>query len=778
MKITLRLLVLGFIFCFNVNYSFGQATIKGVVTDQSTGLPLPFASVYFAENKQGVFTDEKGFYVITPVAYGTYTINVKVVGFEVIEDTITVTKPKTISRNYRLKSTEKELKGVNISAAARKKVTRVLISQQTIKPKEIKFMPAVGGSPDLIQYLQVMPGVIFSGDQGGQLYIRGGSPVMNKVMMDGMTIYNPFHSIGLFSVFDSDIIESVDVYSAGFGAEYGGRISAIVDVKIREGNFNHMAHKIDVGPFTSKILTEGPLKLSKDSNSTTKSSYILSYKNSYLNRTSPVLYPYAAGGNLPFSFNDLYGKFSVRTDGGSYFNAFGFDYRDAVRYPESASYEWKSSGFGSNFLLNIPGALTIVDGTITFSNYLMESRELDQRPRSSGIGGFNAIMNFKRYLPKNSELKYGVEMNGFSTEFQIFNSVGRRIEQNEYTTEICAFVNHKKIFNEKFILESGLRIQRYASFGHTRWEPRIRAKYNITNFLRAKASAGMYSQNLMSAVSDRDVVNLFYGFLSGPEDLPRTFRGESISHNLQTARHIVGGFEIDFFKKIEVNAEAYAKVFDQITNINRDKIFDNNSANAWRPDELKQDFIIEDGIAYGFDVSGKYTDDKTFIWMVYAYNVVDRFDGIRNYQPHFDRRHNINIVINRQLDKKKSLDFGIRWNYGSGFPFTKTQGFYELVDFNTQGSLTDYLTNNGELGIFYDELNRGRLPQYHRLDASLTKKFRFKKKNTENRFNILEVILSVTNIYDRNNIFYFDRVRYERIDQLPILPSISASYAF
>jgi hypothetical protein len=761
-----------------VNAVFGQGTIKGFVLDKTTGNPVAYASVYLKENSQGVFTDEKGFYVLSPVAKGAYTLVIKILGYDILEDSIQITKTSALNKNYRIVSIEKELQGVNISAAERKKVTKVLIAQQTIKPQEIKFMPAVGGSPDLIQYLQVMPGVVFSGDQGGQLYIRGGSPIMNKVLMDGMTIYNPFHSIGLFSVFDSDIIESVDVYSAGFGAEFGGRVSAIVDVKIREGNTKKRAHKIDLGPFTSKILTEGPLKFSKNQSDNIKSSYIVSYKNSFLDRTSSVLYPYAAGGQLPFSFSDLYAKWSVKSDGGSYFNIFAFDYRDAVNYENSASYDWLSNGFGANFLLHMPGALTLVEGNLTYSDYKMVSNELDLLPRSSGIGGFNANMNFKRYFSKNGELKYGIELNGFSTEFQIYNSVARKIEQNDYTTELTGFINYKKVFDEKLVMELGFRLQRYASFGYTSPEPRIRAKYNINSFLRVKASGGFYSQNMMSAVSDRDVVNLFYGFLSGPENLPKTFRGEPVKNNLQTARHLVGGFEVDVFKKIEMNIEAYVKKFDQITNINRDKLFDNNAANAGRPDFLKQDFIIEDGTASGFDISAKYATKNTFLWFVYAYNIVNRFDGIRLYQPHFDRRHNINIVINQSFGKNKSWSTGVRWNYGSGFPFTKTQGFYELADFNTFGSFTDYRTDNGDLGIFYDELNRGRLPQYHRLDASLTKEIKIKKRKTEGEFNKMEVVLSITNVYDRNNIFYFDRVRYERIDQLPILPAISMNYAF
>src|SRR5690606_17209792 len=168
------------------------------------------------------------------------------------------------------------------------------------------------GEPDLAQYLQILPGVVFTGDQGGQLYIRGGLPVQNKVLLDGLVVYNPFHSIGLFSVFDNDIMKSADVYSAGFNAEYGGRTSSIMDVSTRDGNKVHAGGKVSASTFGAKAMVEGPLiKLREDRG--TSASYILSAKHSYLPQTSQVLYPYAKAGGLPFYYTDIYGKASINS---------------------------------------------------------------------------------------------------------------------------------------------------------------------------------------------------------------------------------------------------------------------------------------------------------------------------------------------------------------------------------------------------------------------------------------------------------------------------------
>ena len=137
---------------------------------------------------------------------------------------------KVTMENMFIKETATMMKTFEVSAEKQEAKTQVKMSVAKVTPKEIKSIPAVGGDPDLAQYLQVLPGVTFTGDQGGQLYIRGGSPVQNKVLLDGMIIYNPFHSIGLFSVFDTDIMRSADVYTGGFNAEYGGRISSIMDI--------------------------------------------------------------------------------------------------------------------------------------------------------------------------------------------------------------------------------------------------------------------------------------------------------------------------------------------------------------------------------------------------------------------------------------------------------------------------------------------------------------------------------------------------------------------
>jgi hypothetical protein len=755
-------------------YSSGfAAELRGFVFDKETGDPLPFASVVNTTINDAVFTNEDGYFSMTGLQAQEYTFLAHTVGYDSLYKTFKFKKDQILKINFYLSPKSNTLDEAGISANAKRRKTTTKISEINITPKQIVRFPTVGGEPDLVQYLQVLPGVVFSGDQGGQLYIRGGSPVMTKVLLDGMTIYNPFHSIGLFSVFDTDILKTTDVYSAGFSAEYGGRVSAVIDVQTRDGNNQRLAGKVNVNPFTSKILVEGPLrKFDPDRGS---SSFIMSYKNSYLDRTGPIFYPYAGDNRLPYSFSDFFGKVSMKSTSGSYAKLFYFDHKDNVDFENTTSYGWNSNGFGGKFLLVPSESKTLIEAVFAYSDYFIEQNELDNRPRSSGINGFNAALNFS-YRINQDEVKYGLETNGFKTEFQVYNALNRRIEQFENTTEIAGFINYKKIFREKFILEAGFRVQQYASLSNISYEPRLRFKYNFTNRFRIKGAAGVYSQNLLSAVSDRDVVNLFYGFLSGPAELPEFIGNQRVTHRMQTANHAVLGFEYDLNTYSDVTIEAYAKDFTQVTNINRNKIYDDNIKNADKPEILRKDFIVETGLAYGFDVTYRYDRNNLYLWFVYSYNNVSRFDGIQTYQPHFDRRHNINIVTSYNWGENEVWEANVRWNFGSGFPFTLTQGFYENHPMR-DGIDTDIRTANGEFTILYADLNTGRLPYYHRLDASVKRSFVFKTERGK-PVRYMDMTLSCTNMYNRNNIFYFNRLTNARVDQLPILPSLSVSYAF
>lgn len=768
MKVLKKIIVLFTFLCVIQSVNAQEpATIRGFVYEQKSGEPVMFTNVYLYKTSIGAPTDANGYFSINKVPAGKYTLMVTSMGYDTIRESISVKPGEILTKKLYVKETSIQLQTVNITAEKEQKINEVRTSVVTVSPKQIYKIPAIGGQADLAQYLQVLPGVVFTGDQGGQLYIRGGSPIQNKVLLDGMTIYNPFHSIGLFSVFETDIIRSADVYTGGFGAEYGGRVSSIMDISTRDGNKKRFGGKLSASPFAASYIIEGPIyKGSKGSDNTV--SFLLAGKNSFIEESSKKLYNYIDTNGLPYNFDDYYGKISFVSNNGSKINLFGFNFTDDVLYKKVAKYNWDQMGFGSNFLV-IPGSsTTVIEGTVAYSSYKITLKEGDLQPRTSGINGFNVNLGFTSFYGKD-EVKYGIELSGFKTDYYFFNRYNLKTQQKQNTTEIAAFVKYKKHIG-KLILEPSFRLHHYASLQEMSPEPRLSAKWNVLDFFRIKLAGGYYSQNILSASSDRDVVNLFYGFLSGPDNLPTQFRGEDVNKKLQKAKHIIFGTEIDLFKTVSVNIEAYFKDFNQLININRNKLYDDNADNSSVPDILKKDYTIEKGTAKGFDVTLKYEQKRFYLWFVYSYNIVDRKDEFITYNPHFDRRHNVNLVSTYTFGVRRDWELSARLNYGSGFPFTKTKGVYELLPLDNLN--TDITTINGVMDFIYGDLNKGRLPDYYRMDVSLKKWF-YVGENGK-----LEVNAGVTNAYNWENIFYFDRITYKRVNQLPFMPSVGLTYTF
>ena len=735
-------------------------TVRGNIFDKETAEPIIYGTVYIEGSTLATTTDLNGFFTLNKIPVGEQTVMITYIGYDTLKTEVTIQDGGIVYKQLYLVPSSVTLDEINISGRREQRRTSVEISKVTVTPKQIKALPSAGGVPDIAQYLTVLPGVVSTGDQGGQLYIRGGSPVQNKVLLDGMTIYNPFHSLGFFSVFETEIIQSVEVLSGGFNAEHGGRISAIVDLKTRAGNKKRFGGLVGLNPFQANVILEGPIKKLKDDGGGS-SSFILTGKHSFIDQTSKTLYSNLADSiGLPFQFTDIYGKINSTGANGSTFNAFGFNFNDAVSYENIADYKWDSYGGGANFTLIPNNSSMIVNGNINYSSYSTEFVEGEGTPRVSDIQGFNAGLNFS-FFGNDSEVKYGFEVNGFRTNFEFVNFVGNTIEQFNNTTEISGFGKYKAKFGN-LILEPSLRVQFYTSLSDISIEPRFGMKYNISDNFRFKFGAGLYSQNLISTANDRDVVNLFNGFLSGPEN--RVFKPNStepIDHRLQKSIQGVVGFELDLGKNIELTVEPYYKRFTQLFELNRNKL-----------SITDPDFITETGEAYGIDLLYKYETKRSLIWITYSYGFVNRDDGEQVYPTTFDRRHNANVLASYSFGNKGSWEVSARWNLGSGFPFTLTQGFYGDNRF-LDGIGTDVGTVNPQLGIIFSETrNGGRLPYYHRLDLSLKKTLKVSK------YGEFQAIASVTNVYDRRNIFYFDRVRYSRVDQLPILPSLGVQLKF
>ncbi|MEO0469703.1 MAG: carboxypeptidase-like regulatory domain-containing protein [Bacteroidota bacterium] len=758
-----------------------NGTLRGKVVN-TDGEPLPGATIYIPGQQKGAYTNESGIYAVPKLEGGTFEVWAIYFGYDTTKQVIELESVGTVTRGFVLQEKMVFTNEVTITGQQTGRInkTQVETGITSISPQEINLLPSLG-SPDLAQYLQVLPGVVFTGDQGGQLYIRGGTPIQNMVLLDGMVIYSPFHSIGLFSVFDPDYIRNVDVYSAAFPGQYGGRISSVVDIKSRNGSFSKVKGKLNVNPFSSAVMLEGPLVKGEKPGSGV--SFLISGRQNYIDQTSQSIYSYVNDSvGLPYNFQDLYGKLTL-SDGINSANLFGFRHNDNVNFEFPADIGWEASGGGGNFQLLPAGAGAIISGSFAYSDYStsLESAQSEQFPRNSSISGFSGGLKVGYIFNAVDELAFGTSFLGFQTDYQFTNSFGFQTTQQNSNTEAAIYLKYKKVLQgtdgdesvQRAVIEPSVHVHYYNNQIAPRFEPRLRAKFNFPRF-SISAATGSYSQNLMAAVSDRDVVNLFQGFLSAPTQLPDRIK----STTLQTAWHALGGLEFELVENLTTNVEGWYKGFTQLTNINREKVF---------PDE--PDFITETGKAYGFDVILKYQTANWYAYGTYGWAKVRRTDAIRTYAPVWDRRHNINAVLSytsgtfpliegegfrrRPKFTDRKWEVSVRWSLGSGFPFTQTQGYFEKLNFLDDGALTDVATQNGQLGIILsDELNGGRLPFYHRLDFSA------KRRWLVSNAMLVEASASIVNVYNRNNIFYFDRLAFEPVYQLPFIPSLGITLKY
>ena len=399
--LSLLLVLLGSISCAVAQ----DYTIRGFIYDKSNGEPMAFEKVRLlsatdSSTVTGALTDVNGFFSIAGMNKGKYILKIDNMAYNTITRNIEVKDSKGIldvKFEMEKSASVKEFDEVSVSAEGKQKRNEVQVSTLKLDKKGLERIPSVGAENDIVGAFSVTPGVVTTGDQGGQLYVRGGTPIQNKILLDGMTIYNPFHSIGFFSIFETELVKNVDIYTGGFDAKYGGRISSVMDITYRDGNRKQFGGKVSASPFLAKAVFEGPLGKTTDSTNAA-GSYIFSAKHSLLDYTSKSLYPAVNEGNgLPFNFTDLYGKITFNSDGGSKFSAFGFHNQDSVNY-EIADLNWRSSGGGMNFLLVPSSSPIFIKGHINGSQYETTFTEIGTEPRNSKIGGFDLGFDFTYFL--------------------------------------------------------------------------------------------------------------------------------------------------------------------------------------------------------------------------------------------------------------------------------------------------------------------------------------------------------------------------------------------
>ncbi len=734
-------------------------TIRGFIYDKTSGEALILAHIYLDSTVLGTVSGEDGYYSLNKIPEGEYVLHSQALGYKAFRQKVRIKSDIVEKINIHLERSNVQLEAAVISGRQLERKSRVQISQLRLTPAQISKIPTLGINADLAQYVQILPGIVSSGDQGGQLYIRGGSPVQNLVLMDGIPLYNPFHSMGMFSVFDTDLINNANISTGGYPAKYGGRISSVMDISLKDGNTKHLAGKVSLGMLSANAAIEGPIRFSKKAEPIT---FLLSGKYSYLDKTAAYLNPEIKEGSLPFNFSDFVSKITYKGLGGSKVSATGFHFTDNVNFTTDQSYNWTNYGVGLQAVLLPQNSNGLIRANVNYSAYSLKLEELLGNNRYSEIEDINIGMEFINQFGRH-ELQMGLQILGEHTDYYNRNSFGYSVDENADVTDLAAYLSFQ-LNADKLLIQPGLRVNYYASLGNVIPEPRIGIKYLINEEFRLKAGGGYYSQNLISGKSDRDVVNFFSGFLMDPSNIANATGPKKLPHRLQTCWQGVLGLEWDPTTYIMLNVETFYKYFPQLISLNSNKKFD-GEMNHWDiPQVYYEDFITEIGDAYGIEALLQYEKKRLYLWLAYSLSYSNRFDGLQYFQPHYDRRHNLNLVGSYTLGKNLNWKILVRWNYGSGFPFTPTNALYEKLRL-TNTSSSEVLHENGLIGMSFGAYNSARLPDYHRLDFTAKYIHYFSERYS------VEVVASLTNVYNRKNLFYFSREEYTRINQLPLLPS-------
>ena len=737
-----------------------SATLSGFVTDEADGEPLQGANVVLQQegaSPRGAATGQDGSYVISRIDPGRYEVRISFVGYQPFVDTLDLDADEVRTLNVDLAPVETELGEATVQAEREAGAARVEAGKQTITPREIERLPTPDVSGDLVNYLTTLPGVVSTGDRGGQLFIRGGEPSQNLVLLDGMTIYQPFHLLGFYSAFPSDILRRTDVYAGGYGSQYGGRISSVIDVASRHGNKNRFAGNVSLSPFISSGQVEGPIVPGRVS-------FLASARRSMLDRGAERL----VEQELPFSFYDAFGKVHAELTSKSRLSISGIRTSDRGTLGQTTSetpaqeVRWQNDALGLRYLL-LPRVLPVVaDLHISYSRLNSELGPQDDPTRASTIESTEARLD-AHFPGDDVDVDAGITVRLISLSSGL-GGLYQNIELKRVSLDQLA--NYLQIEfrpSPQLRVQPGVRLQFYHSRFDPYLEPRLRAVWN-QGVHQVSGAAGLYHQEIVGLSDRRDAASVFTAW----SNIPKVDDDQSDvrAGHVPRAVHAILGYQIRPSSWFEFSVEGYYKSLYNLF------------VSEWTAfPRFTTRLQPADGRSFGFDVRFEVRRSPFYGFINYGYSNT-RYEARQaslelwygtetlEFRPPHDRRHQVNALASVSL---YDFDLSLRWAFGSGLPFSRPIGFdgFVLID-----DIVDVTDVPGTRRVIYERPYNGLLPTYHRLDVSLERSFSL-GNNVE-----LTAQASVINAYDRSNLFYLDTFTLERSNQLPLIPSFGLEVAF
>ena len=760
--------------CFNIAFAQQKHTISGYIKDAETGEELIGASIVVKELKSGSITNVYGFYSVT-IPKDKYTIEYRYIGYKTQSTDINLVK--SIKKDIELSPLSTSLEEVVITSEANdKNIKSTEMGIVKINPKEIFAIPVLFGEQDILKTIQLMPGVQSAGEGNSGFYVRGGGVDQNLILLDEAPVYNASHLLGFFSVFNSDAIKDMKLFKGNAPAEYGGRLSSVLDVKMNDGNSKRFSTSGGIGLISSRLTVESPIV--KD-----KGSFIISgrrtYADLFLNFSSNELQK-----STTLYFYDLNMKANYRIGENDRVFLSGYFGRDVFGFSDKMKFDWgnTTTTLRWNHLFN---DRLFLNSSLIYSkyNYVIGFSGMgDLIDITSGIKDYNLKEDFQYFINPKNTLKFGFNciyhtfMPG-EINADIEGFVNNKIIDKKYALENAAYISHKYDISNLMKITYGLRYSNFTVIGpgnvfsynendeiidtssynnneiiknYGYLEPRISTSYMLNEKSSIKASYARNAQYIHLLSNSTS---------SSPTDL--WLPSSSI-----TEPQICDQFALGYFRNFknntfETSVEIYYKDM-------QNQIEYQNGADILLNEKVESQLVFGIGRAYGVELFIKKKTGKLNGWIGYTLSRTEKaFDEIDegNWFPaKQDRTHDISIVGMYNLNKKWT--FSATWIYNTGNAVTFPSGKYEV---------------EGLTISLYSDRNGYRMPDYHRLDigATYTNK---KKKRYESSWNF-----SVYNAYARKNAYSIDfrenendptKTEAVRMALFQIVPSVTYNFKF
>lgn len=753
-----------------------KVMLSGNIRDKNSGENLIGVAIYVKELQTGVISDIDGNYNIT-LSPGYYTIAVSYVGYETLQQQHTINGNLTINFELAVKTTS--LHEVIVKdAVVNENTSENEMSSIKMKPEQIKSIPALMGEVDVIKVIQLLPGVQSSGEGLSGFNVRGGGSEQNLILLDDAPVYNASHLMGFFSIFNNDAIKEVKLYKGDIPASNGGRLSSLLDIKEKEGNLKKFEGNGGIGTISSRLTLEGPLV--KD-----KCSFILSGRRSYADLFLPLSSNSEARKNRLY-FYDLNAKLSFILNENNRLTISSYSGRDFYAYGKAFGMSWGNSvqsiRWSHIFSKKLLSSFSLINSSYKYRMTLSEDIagfKWDSKIEDFGVkGDFGYFINttntlrfglsstahkfnpgaitqngnesIKDYaLPANSALEHAIYISNeqkvnallsldYGLRFSVFQNIGKATIykfDNNYSSMDSVVYTSGKIFNT------------YAGL-----EPRVGVKYSLNEFSSIKANYSRTKQYVNLASNSQGGTPLDIWFPSNPNIKPQL-----------SDQYALGYFRNFLNNKIETSVEVYYKNINNLIDFK-------DHANLLMNPKLDGELRIGKGRAYGVEFLVRKQEGRLNGWISYTLSKSERkINDINqgNYYPsNYDKTHNVSVVANYEISKR--VCFSASWVFITGAAVTLPNGRFEY----------------GNIIIpIYSDRNGSRLPDYHRLDLSLTLKGKDKPgKKIHGEWNF-----SVYNAYYRKNAFSisFEQSKEDptktvayKVYMFPVIPSVTYNLKF